>query len=140
MVSVLDPRIAFVALVLAATEALSRVIPWVGSSLVRGRVEARGRHLDALTSRDFLFVLINRAATVPFAYHLRQVLSVSPDVRWGRPTLAGSVLALPALFLVYDLLYTLFHRVLHHRRCVAALPRSPRAAHARGFQPVPCGA
>jgi len=140
MVSVLDPGIAFVVLVLAATEALSRVIPLVGGSLVRGRVQARGKHLDVLTFRDFLFVLINRFATVPFAYHLRQTLSVSPDVRWGRPTLAGSVLALPALFLVYDLLYSLFHRTLHHRRCVAALPRSTRAAHARGVQRVPFGA
>ena len=34
-------------------------------------------------------------------------------------TLRNTALALPALFVVYDFFYSLFHRALHHQTCVA---------------------
>ena len=39
--------------------------------------------------------------------------------------MSNTVLAVPALFVIYDFFYSLFHRALHHQRCV----RHSRHAH-----------
>lgn len=84
--------LAFVGLVTATFEALSHVVPVVFGS-VRGRIEARGRHLDVLTPKDAFFLLINRAASVPFTYHFLRSLYLLPVVQWcvdAQTAVAGS--------------------------------------------------
>jgi len=80
--------LAFVGLVTATFEALSHVVPLVFGS-VRGRIEARGRHLDVLTPKDALFLLFNRAASVPFTYHFLRALYTAPVVQWCVPVVCA---------------------------------------------------
>jgi hypothetical protein len=46
------------------------------------RIPTRGRHHDVLDSRDWLYLAINRAASVPFTYHYLRAAWVLPSVKW----------------------------------------------------------
>lgn len=76
-------------------------------------IPVRGRHLDELSPKDKAFVAINRLTTLAFmrAY----VIGVAASCELGPLTLRNTVIALPALYAVYDLFYSLFHRALHLR-------------------------
>lgn len=91
---------------------------WFGS----GKIEVRGKHLDSLDKTDIAFIAFNRLLTVMFTYHMIWFCT-SPDSHVVMDlegiTLLNTVVALPALYVVYDLFYSLFHMALHHRSIYA---------------------
>mmetsp|Transcript_37937 Transcript_37937/g.90108 ORF Transcript_37937/g.90108 Transcript_37937/m.90108 type:complete len:290 (+) Transcript_37937:174-1043(+) len=110
--------------VVLAMELLSASVPRIGSVILTlqgrrnsGLIPARGRHLDALEATDYVFIAFNRLTTPVFTFHAMQFLWQSPRVVWGArdATAASVLLALAAMFVVYDSTYCLFHRALHHR-------------------------
>jgi sterol desaturase/sphingolipid hydroxylase (fatty acid hydroxylase superfamily) len=92
----------------------------------------RGSHLDTFTAKDYSFVIFNRLSIPLMFFHLSSFLvSYHPGllpastvsemkslhVQWGfdNMTLANTVGAFVGFFLLYDLIYTMFHRFLHIR-------------------------
>jgi hypothetical protein len=68
-------------------------------------------------SQDIAFIAFNRLITVPFLYLVVRYAESSPRVPVAPHaiTVWNTVAVLPALFLLYDLVYTLMHRVMHIR-------------------------
>ena len=66
------------------------------------------------TSR--LYVLINRWQSVPFIFAFIYYVWNSPRVLWAPAelTLLNTVVAFFVYFILYDLMYYIFHRALHH--------------------------
>lgn len=81
------------------------------------QIPQKGRHLDTLEPRDRLFIWLNRLTAVPFVYHLLYTCHASPSIQTSPQelTVMNTAVAFVALYVVYDLFYTLFHRFLHHR-------------------------
>lgn len=106
-------------LITVAMEGLGRMVLVVGESLKLSKpgIRVRGKALERLTSLDLAFILFNKAVTTLFAYHVLQFAWSSPHIAWSleRLTLGNTLLALVALYVVYDLPYTVFHRILHIR-------------------------
>jgi sterol desaturase/sphingolipid hydroxylase (fatty acid hydroxylase superfamily) len=67
------------------------------------------------TAVDRVLVATSKVITAVWAYHAVRFTWLSPDVRWNfnEATLLNTAVALPALFLVYDLLYYVCHRYAH---------------------------
>lgn len=109
--------VAWALVVAGGMEALTQLVSSCGHVVARARrIRAQGKPLADFEPVDRAFQAINKLVTAAFAYHAVAWAATSPLVRW-RPadaTLANTALALPALFVVYDLPYTLFHRLLHH--------------------------
>jgi sterol desaturase/sphingolipid hydroxylase (fatty acid hydroxylase superfamily) len=86
-------------------------------------IRKQGKHLDELTTTDKLFIAFNKLCTALFTYHAIRFAWTSPDVRWKLTdaTLVNTAVALVLLYVMYDLGYTLFHRLLHHRSLYGAI-------------------
>ena len=97
-------------------ELLARLIPLLCETEHKMPV-LKGAHLDAFGYYDKLYIAINKAMTCVFIYHLAMVMWHHPRIGRSAASLsvANTLVALPCLYIVYDLPYTLFHRVLHHR-------------------------
>mmetsp|Transcript_26448 Transcript_26448/g.61698 ORF Transcript_26448/g.61698 Transcript_26448/m.61698 type:complete len:262 (-) Transcript_26448:198-983(-) len=110
--------LAFAVVVLGTLELVVSVLPLILSRATWIPVNPK-LHLDTLSARDKLFILINKVSIVLFAYHMFQVVTLTPTVKWKaeEATLTNSLLVLVPMYLLYDFVYTLFHRVLH-LRCV----------------------
>jgi len=103
---------------------VSNAPSWFGAA---EDIPIRGKHLDKLEPLDVSFIVFNRLSGVVFVYHLFLYVN-GPGAR-GFPTkvewdmekmdVYNTALALPALFVVYDLFYQAFHRALHHRSVYA---------------------
>ncbi len=69
--------------------------------------------------KDWVFIWTNKIGTGVFNYHTFQYCwhYAGKGVYWklSEVTFFNTVLAIPLFFLAYDLLYSLFHRFLHHR-------------------------
>lgn len=94
-------------------------------------IRSRGKHLDNFEPLDNLFVAFNRCSTAVFTYHAIRYLWYASywnrdrgsgsggggRVPWDLPSLgvASGIVAFLALYVVYDLFYTVFHRALHLR-------------------------
>lgn len=106
--------VSFCGVIALGLEILSRIVPLLFGSA--GKIEVRGKHLDKFEAKDNLFITINKGLTMIFVYHLIQV-TCHPATRivWSREdlTLLNSVGSLVAFYVCYDLLYMLFHRLLH---------------------------
>jgi len=76
-------------------------------------------HLDSFAFRDTLYIFINKVSIVMFAYHTFRVITLTPSVKWKveEATFANTLFVLPPMYLLYDFVYTLFHKILH-LRCV----------------------
>jgi sterol desaturase/sphingolipid hydroxylase (fatty acid hydroxylase superfamily) len=78
-----------------------------------------GKRLEAFEGVDLAYITVNKLLTALFSYHAIAWVWYSPVVVWPSAgagpglTLLNTLAALPALFLTYDLPYTLFHRALH---------------------------
>jgi hypothetical protein len=72
---------AFVGAVTVTFELLSHAVPALFAPMP-GRIEARGKHHDTLDARDYTFLAINRAASVPFTYHFLKAAWLLPCVKW----------------------------------------------------------
>eukprot|EP00039_Didymoeca_costata_P014872 m.245842 g.245842 ORF g.245842 m.245842 type:complete len:257 (+) comp16109_c4_seq1:112-882(+) len=88
-------------------------------------IPVRGRHLDSLAAKDLGFIAFNRIITVVFVYHLlwycHGIGATSGQVKWDISELSilNTIVAFPALFIVYDFFYHAFHFTLHYRTLYA---------------------
>ena len=79
-------------------------------------IKSRGKPLEVLTHLDWAFILFNKLSTSVFTYHLLRYCAISGNVDWDMARLDWTLLPqTAALFVVYDLFYTLFHMALHQR-------------------------
>lgn len=83
-------------------------------------IRSRGKHLDEFEPVDRLFITFNRLSTAVFTYHAIQYVWYAPwrgRIVWDKSELgiANGLVAFVALYVMYDLVYTAFHRALHIR-------------------------
>jgi sterol desaturase/sphingolipid hydroxylase (fatty acid hydroxylase superfamily) len=112
------------ALVIAgAMELLARlVLGWgalAGYDAPARQIRPGGKPLDVLERVDLAFIACSKLLTAAFTYHAIRYAWTQEAVVWPRggasgATVANTLLALPLLYVVYDLFYTFFHRALHH--------------------------
>ena len=81
----------------------------------------RGKPLETLQRIDRLYIACSQVAIVVMTFHFLQFMAASERVLWQPAQLSAAsvLLPLPALFLVYDAFYSVFHRALHHRSVYA---------------------
>lgn len=111
---------AWLSLILLGLEAVAALVHVLGRVSGAPIIRARGKHLDELEPLDKLFVTFNRCTTAVFTYHAIRYLWYAP---WGGRIawdvrelgLVNGLGAFVALYVVYDLFYTVFHRALHVR-------------------------
>mmetsp|Transcript_50204 Transcript_50204/g.155606 ORF Transcript_50204/g.155606 Transcript_50204/m.155606 type:complete len:264 (-) Transcript_50204:139-930(-) len=110
--------LAFAVAVTVVTELMVHFIP-VCLSKARWLPLNSRLHLDSFGFWDRLYIFINKVTIVTFTYHTFQVTAATETVRWRaeEATIANTVLVLAPMFLLYDFVYSLFHRILH-LRCV----------------------
>lgn len=84
-------------------------------------IPERGQRLETLGKLDWTLIWVNRCISVVFVYHYLHFAWVwghdgSNHVRWAASelTIFNTVGSWVAFHLVYDLVYCLFHRALHH--------------------------
>lgn len=111
---------AWLSIILLGLEAVSALVHVFGRVCRARIIRSRGKHLDELELLDRLFVGFNRCSTAVFTYHAIKYVWYAPRggrVAWdvGELGLANGLGAFVALYVVYDLFYTAFHRVLHVR-------------------------
>lgn len=101
--------------VISAMEALNRILllsrPFFKS------IPGRGKHLDELETIDILFIWFNRLCTPVFTFHVIQFCWFSPNVAWkgSELSIVNIVISLICMFIMYDLPYTVYHKILHIR-------------------------
>lgn len=110
----------WLAVILLGLEVVAALVHVVGRQTGARIIRSRGKHLDELERWDTLYIAFNRCSTAVFTYHAIQYVWYSPwgaRVEWALPdlTLANGLAAFVALYVVYDLFYTVFHRALHLR-------------------------
>uniref|UniRef100_A0A7R9W2V0 Fatty acid hydroxylase domain-containing protein n=1 Tax=Pseudictyota dubia TaxID=2749911 RepID=A0A7R9W2V0_9STRA len=78
-------------------------------------IPVRGKHLDELSSKDNLFIGLNKLATAPFVYFMVRYMFYEPNSSWAprNITWMNTLLPLPIIFVAYDFFYTLLHWALH---------------------------
>lgn len=106
----------FAAAVTLGMEALAVLLPTIFTTREQMPTN-KAKHLDRFEARDWTYVYINKVLTVVFVYHFCRLIWLHPGVEWSldRLTLLNSAGSLVAFYCVYDLPYTVFHRMLHHR-------------------------
>lgn len=121
----------WLAIILLGLEVVAALVHVLGRKTGARIIRSRGKHLDNFEPLDNLFVVFNRCSTAVFTYHAIQYLWYAPS--WGGGIigsgdgggrvvwdlscvgLANGLGAFVALYVVYDLFYTVFHRALHLR-------------------------
>lgn len=121
----------WLAVILLGLEIVASLVHVLGRRTGAQIIRSRGKHLDNFEPLDNLFVAFNRFSTAVFTYHAIQYLWYASY--WNRGSGSGSggggrvswdlsglrvasgVGAFVALYVVYDLFYTVFHRALHLR-------------------------
>lgn len=105
----------FAVVIMLGMEILARFVDWFFRFL--DRIPQKGKHLDKLEPRDRLFIFLNRLTAVPFVKHTLVALLKLPTVKTSLQdiTLLNTFGSFFTLYVVYDLFYTAFHRLLHHR-------------------------
>lgn len=75
------------------------------------------RDTCVVVAQDVTFIIASRLFTIPFLYSLVWFTWTSPGIDWGFGTLnaMNTIVPFALLFVVYDFVYTLFHRALHIR-------------------------
>lgn len=76
-----------------------------------------GWHLDNFETIDMIYITINKLLTAAFTYHVIRYAWTSPYIAWSleEVSLINTVVALVCLYLLYDVGYAAFHRLLHAR-------------------------
>lgn len=94
-------------------------IPWAFDGW--RKLPLKGKHLANFTWKDELCVSINRLLSVPFVLHYMGYFLQDPSVKRlaSELTFGNTIAAMLGWFLAYDLMYWLFHRLLHHRALYA---------------------
>jgi len=85
------------------------------------KLPARGKPLETFAARDRQFIGASQLAIVVMTFHYLQFMATSANVLWSleQVTVWNTLFALPCFFVVYDLFYAPFHRLLHHRSVYA---------------------
>lgn len=100
-------------------EILSWIV-FVLESRDRTRIPPGGKLIWERGTWDWIYIWTNKIGTGVFNYHLFQYCwhSAGKGVYWkmSEMTIFNTIIALPLLFLVYDLFYAQFHRILHMRQ------------------------
>ncbi|CAM9944798.1 unnamed protein product [Discosporangium mesarthrocarpum] len=112
--------VAWTGLILLGLEIVAALVHVVGRMSGAKSILVRGRHLDTLEPLDVTFISFNRLTTALFTYHCITYAWNAPDgarLGWtlSELNLWSGLGACLAMFVVYDLFYTVFHRVLHLR-------------------------
>lgn len=112
--------LALTSIILLGLELLAALVHMFGRASGAPMIRSRGKHLDELEPLDRIFVAFNRCTTAIFTYHVIQFLWYAPwggRVSWDISALdiLNGPGAFVALYVVYDLFYTVFHRILHLR-------------------------
>ena len=102
-------------IILAALELVNFFVQKSGHWMHSAQIPVRGKHLDDLSTKDLLFIGLNKLATVPFVYFLLRFVLQEPKVlvslqEW---TVFNGILSIPCLFILYDFFYTILHWALH---------------------------
>ncbi|KAG5184786.1 hypothetical protein JKP88DRAFT_289696 [Tribonema minus] len=116
----------WIVVLLAGLELLSVLTFALGRASGAKLIPHRGKHLDRLEATDVAFIAFNKLCTTLFTYQWLRVMWEQPlgmRMVWalGDADAANTVGATLALYVVFDLFYTLFHRALHHRSATLAL-------------------
>ena len=120
-ISVLD-CVFFGAAILVSLEILNVWIQFtgrngwiIGMRNVENGIPVRGKHLDELSLKDYLFISLNKAATPPFVYFLMKFMYFEESAVWSVEGMKWDniLLPLPFLFIIYDFFYTILHWALH---------------------------
>lgn len=112
-------------LIAGAMELLTRlVLGWgslTGYNAPEWTIKDGGKRLARLEGIDLAYITCSKLLTAAFTYHAIRYAWTQDTVVWpaagGSPTgltLSNTLVALVALYVVYDLFYTFFHRALHH--------------------------
>jgi sterol desaturase/sphingolipid hydroxylase (fatty acid hydroxylase superfamily) len=110
---------AWAVVIMAGLELMALLVDRVPPLLLSARrIPQRGKHLDTLGTVDWAFICWNKFTTSVFTYHAIRYCWLSPSIKWSLDdtTPLNTVVAFPALFVVYDLFYSLWHRFLHLRQ------------------------
>eukprot|EP00611_Tribonema_gayanum_P020914 TRINITY_DN390_c0_g1_i1.p1 TRINITY_DN390_c0_g1~~TRINITY_DN390_c0_g1_i1.p1 ORF type:complete len:288 (-),score=86.08 TRINITY_DN390_c0_g1_i1:694-1557(-) len=110
----------WIMVLLAGLELLSALTFALGRASGAKLIPHRGKHLDRLEATDVAFIAFNKLCTTLFTYQWLRVMWEQPlgmRMVWALrdADAANTVGATLALYVVFDLFYTLFHRALHHR-------------------------
>jgi len=111
--------LGWVLIILCALELLTRLIFIFGSLLnfSKAKIPERGKPLYELTLLDHSFITFNKLTTAIFSYHVVSFCWYSKRIVWKIHdiTLLNTAIALVLLYILYDLGYSWFHRILHLR-------------------------
>ena len=102
-------------IVMASLELVNYLSHSFGDWLNLPRIPVRGKHLDEFSTRDYLFIGLNKFSLPPFVYFYLRYAFYCDSMPWhpAKLSLVNTVVALVALFVVYDFFYTLLHGFLH---------------------------
>lgn len=102
-------------IIILALEFLSLLVKKSGLLIRSERIPVRGKHLDEFSTKDHLFIGMNRAATAPFVFFLVRYLYHEPNAVWdlSKMKITNILLPIPIIFVIYDFFYTILHWALH---------------------------
>ena len=71
------------------------------------------KQIRTCNSRSKLYITFSKLMVPIFIYHLFRFAWFSTAVEWENCTILNTLLPLPILFILYDMMYQPFHRLLH---------------------------
>eukprot|EP01084_Bolivina_argentea_P138194 243351_1 len=112
--------IALALIVIAVGEVIGSVGCMIGRLLSSKKIPHRGKHLDSFDATDIFCVAFSKLSFPVFSYHLMKMMYYQPfgmRISWAvnEVDVVNTIVAVLALFVVYDFFYCIFHRVLHIR-------------------------
>ena len=107
--------ISYCGVILVGMEVLSRVPDFMFSKV--NRIPVKGKHLDEFEFTDNLYTSINKLLTIMFVYHAIQVVYYTDSIKIlpNEANIFNTLGSLIAFYVVYDMFYANFHRILHFR-------------------------
>ena len=107
------------AVILLGQEMMTLVIDGIIGKLATRTIPAGGKYLETFGFVDWMFVYINRFSVPIMMYHMYYVMHGANEghVEWDmdKMTVFNTLGSIAFFFIVYDMVYSLFHRFLHIR-------------------------
>lgn len=113
--------VAWPVVILGALEILNQLLLTGFHPSKFGEIPKSGHHLDAFSTKDWIFIAINKLSVAFFTYHMMRFCVLSDQILWhpSQLTPLNTLGALVLLYVVYDFFYYWLHRILHHRSIYA---------------------
>jgi len=108
--------IAWVASIVIGIEMLEFSLRFLAKTSIP-KIPITGPHHDTLGWTDISYIVFNKLTAPLFIYHMVKFCYNSNEVTWSDNPfiiLLNIIVAIPALFVVYEFFYVFFHRGLHH--------------------------